>query len=169
MHNQEYEEYLKSPRWRIKRLIKARQAHYTCEICGKVIKRGFHIHHLTYEHFGNEPLEDLAFLCEECHTNLHYDKTANKKISSGKNRRNSKKKSCNNCYFSQITTYTFKKGKREVLFCNKHVKECDSLCTSYKKGSYKKPFIKKTCTPMNTKHILKATNGGSSARVKRYR
>lgn len=141
MHNREYEEYLKSPRWRIKRQIKAKKAHYTCEICGKVIRRGFHIHHLTYEHFGNEPLEDLAFLCEDCHTNIHYDKNAKKLIKS--NKKNKTQKSCNNCYFSQITTYTFKKGKREVLFCNKFVKECENLCTSYRKGTYKKPFVKK--------------------------
>lgn len=140
MRDINYEEYLKSPRWRTKRLLKAKQAHYTCEVCGKVIKKGFHIHHLTYKHLGNEPLEDLAFLCEDCHTNIHYDKNAKKTIRIRGKKKN--KKSCNNCYFSQITIYTFQKGKKEVLFCNKHVKECESLCTSYRKGTFKQPFIK---------------------------
>lgn len=141
MHTKEYEEYLKSPEWRYKRLQKARQAKYTCEICGKVVKKGFHIHHKTYVHFENEPLEDLAFLCEECHTNLHYDKSGKHTVKP--KRQNKEKKSCNNCYFSQIVTYTFKKGKREVLYCNKHIKECDGLCANYRKGYYKRPFIKK--------------------------
>lgn len=140
MHGKEYEEYLKSPEWQYKRLQKARQAKYTCEICGKVVKKGFHIHHKTYEHFKNEPLEDLAFLCEDCHMDLHYDKNA--KIHTKGKKQVKESKSCNNCYFSQIITYRLKKEKREVLFCQKYVKECNKLCRAYRKGAYKEPFIK---------------------------
>lgn len=74
MHDKKYENYLKSDEWHYKRLIKAKQAKYTCEICGKKVSKGFHIHHKSYSHFENEPLTDLEFLCEDCHWALHYGK-----------------------------------------------------------------------------------------------
>lgn len=69
--SEEYQAYLNSNEWFIKRMEKAREQHYTCQKCKKVIMHGFHIHHKTYKNFGNEPLSDLMFLCEECHMKVH--------------------------------------------------------------------------------------------------
>lgn len=65
--SKEYYEYLNSPKWNFKRNQIAEKCNFRCQLCNKKILRGFHIHHLTYEHFGNEPLSDLMFLCPECH------------------------------------------------------------------------------------------------------
>ena len=78
MFTDDYKEYLKSDEWQQKRIDKARQMNYTCEICGKVVVFGFHIHHKTYKHIFNEPLSDLQFLCEECHEKKHKEKVPKK-------------------------------------------------------------------------------------------
>ncbi len=70
-YRKKYLEYLKSDKWQEVRKAKAKEQNYTCERCHKVIKKGFHIHHKTYEHLGNEPLSDLMFLCEDCHKEIH--------------------------------------------------------------------------------------------------
>jgi hypothetical protein len=45
-----------------------------CQICYNLIEKGYHIHHLTYENIGNEKDEDLLFLCEKCHDEIHNGK-----------------------------------------------------------------------------------------------
>ena len=129
MHTKEYEEYLKSPEWRYKRLLKAGQAKYTCEICGKVVKRGFHVHHKTYRHFMDEPLSDLMFLCEDCHMKLH------EKRNKLKEKKNNRVKKCCNCKFSQIITVGIE--KKRVLFCSKYLKVCGHRCEFHEPGKWK--------------------------------
>ena len=75
MCTEEYKDYLKSDEWYRKREEKARKMNYTCESCGKIVVKGYHIHHKTYKHLYNEPLSDLQFLCEECHKKFHEEKT----------------------------------------------------------------------------------------------
>ena len=139
-YKQRYLDYLKSEQWALKRQQKAKEKNFTCEICGKVILKGFHIHHKTYKRLGNELMSDLKFLCEECHTNLH----CSLKVSKMK-KKNPKKiiNSCQNCYFSQIMIYKGKKSK-SVLWCNLKCEECDAnkKCRDYKKGSIKKIYNK---------------------------
>lgn len=65
--SKEYYEYLNSPRWNFKRRQVAESCNYRCQLCGKKMLNGFHIHHLTYENFGHESLKDLMFVCPECH------------------------------------------------------------------------------------------------------
>lgn len=69
-----YESYLKTNEWKNKRIQKAEQQNYKCEICGKTVLSGYHIHHKTYKNFMNEPLSDLQFLCEDCHKEVHRKK-----------------------------------------------------------------------------------------------
>jgi len=41
-----------------------------CAQCGET-KGELHVHHLTYERFGNESLQDLQVLCKTCHLGHH--------------------------------------------------------------------------------------------------
>lgn len=62
--------YMKSKRWRKKRAkVLARDGH-KCVQC-KRSDRQLHVHHLTYERYGNERLDDLVTLCERCHSTEH--------------------------------------------------------------------------------------------------
>lgn len=70
-HTQEYLDYLSSDKWKEKRVKIAEKRNYTCELCMKICDKSFHIHHLTYEHLGYESDDELMFLCEECHKNIH--------------------------------------------------------------------------------------------------
>lgn len=132
-YRENYDKYLASPEWAEKRKQKALESNFMCEICGRVIPKGFHIHHKTYIHFGNEPLSDLQFLCEECHMNLHAGITK-KKVNLKKSKKN--RRNCSNCYYSQIMKYKGTKTSRRVLWCNQYCKECQmtSYCTKYRKG-----------------------------------
>ena len=65
-----YGEYLKSPEWREKRAACFKRDNYTCQDCKKV--PALHAHHGTYERVGNENIDDLISLCEECHADRHF-------------------------------------------------------------------------------------------------
>ena len=106
-YSEKYMEYLQSEEWKKKRIRKALEQNFTCEICGGVFHTGFNIHHKTYKNLGHEPLKDLMFLCENCHMELHRKKDLEKK--------NKPKKEyvecCANCKYSEIITYTWIKKK----------------------------------------------------------
>lgn len=81
-----YESYLLTKEWQAKRLEKAIEQNYTCEICGKVVPKGFNIHHKTYKRLGCELMTDLMFLCEDCHMLVH-EKIKKRKESDKKSRK----------------------------------------------------------------------------------
>lgn len=63
--NSEYERYIHSAAWR-KIADQRRDAdEHICPVCGG---EATEVHHLTYEHFGHEPMDDLVSLCKKCHT-----------------------------------------------------------------------------------------------------
>lgn len=62
-------EYLHSDEWEQKRQLVLDRDHSCCTKCGS--DENIQVHHKTYEHFGNEPLEDLVSLCQQCHKALH--------------------------------------------------------------------------------------------------
>jgi len=64
-----YEEYLESGDWRVMRKRALKLAHYRCERCG--FRGILHVHHKTYARLGDEDLDDLQVLCEECHNEEH--------------------------------------------------------------------------------------------------
>jgi hypothetical protein len=70
----EYDKYLNSNHWKKLRLRIAQERNYRCEVCDKMIRKRYHIHHLTYDNIGNEKDEDLMFLCEKCHNEIHKGK-----------------------------------------------------------------------------------------------
>jgi hypothetical protein len=64
--------YLSSSWGRIRRQ-KLKEENNTCEICGS--QEHLQVHHKTYLRFGgNEKMEDLQVLCEDCHQKKHPDK-----------------------------------------------------------------------------------------------
>lgn len=67
----DYNAYLNSPEWKALRELVLIRSGYKCCDCGVVKMKGMHIHHKTYENFGNEKLEDVEPLCKPCHELRH--------------------------------------------------------------------------------------------------
>ena len=66
-----FREYLRSPEWSRRRRLVLERARGICEACGQ--RQATEVHHLTYDHVGNEPLFDLAAICHACHEALTED------------------------------------------------------------------------------------------------
>lgn len=64
-----YNEYLGSPAWEEKRKKVILRANGLCEGCRE--NSPSEVHHLTYEHVGNEFLFELVALCKPCHERIH--------------------------------------------------------------------------------------------------
>lgn len=62
--------YYKTAAWKAKREAVLARAKGRCERRG-CSNRARHVHHKTYRHFGDEPLEDLQALCRLCHELRH--------------------------------------------------------------------------------------------------
>jgi 5-methylcytosine-specific restriction endonuclease McrA len=60
-----YIDYLKSPLWRQRCQAKLEQADNKCQYCGE--KSYLQVHHITYEHLGNEQSNELVVLCTAHH------------------------------------------------------------------------------------------------------
>lgn len=67
-YKQKHQEYLKTPAWREKRKEVLERDGYMCQACLK--RRASEVHHLTYDHFGDEPLFDLISVCRQCHEKI---------------------------------------------------------------------------------------------------
>lgn len=66
-----YDAHLLSPEWaELRRRVFSRAAGL-CEGCRR--RPPVQVHHLTYEHMGNEFLWELAAVCLECHRRVHAD------------------------------------------------------------------------------------------------
>lgn len=87
----EYVKYLRSDKWKRKRLALGFKRNFTCELCGSYSKDSFEVHHKTYTHIFKEPLSDLMFLCPECHRKLEVQKRRERKLKDVYKQRNSKK------------------------------------------------------------------------------
>lgn len=67
-----YSSYLRSSQWKARREAVLERAKGLCEGCRR--REALHVHHLTYEHVGDELLFELVALCKSCHRKLHPDK-----------------------------------------------------------------------------------------------
>ena len=65
----EYEQYLQSEHWLAKRLLVLRRAGKFCEGC--LERAPTQVHHLTYQHVGEEFMWELVAVCDECHERIH--------------------------------------------------------------------------------------------------
>nr|DAE27574.1 MAG TPA: putative restriction endonuclease [virus sp. cti5L29] len=76
----EYVRYLRSDKWKRKRLALGFQRKFTCELCGQYSRDNFEVHHKTYRNIYKEPLCDLMFLCPNCHRMLEVQKRRERKL-----------------------------------------------------------------------------------------
>jgi hypothetical protein len=66
----EYIAYIESDNWRKKRIEAINWHGSACKACGRTPIK-IDIHHLSYAHFTDEPVEDLMPLCRVCHDKVH--------------------------------------------------------------------------------------------------
>ena len=72
----DYQAYLSSPEWRARKEQKVKeQGGMWCSVCGEIGPTD--LHHLTYDHLGKEPMNDLALLCRVCHEFVSKDGATN--------------------------------------------------------------------------------------------
>jgi hypothetical protein len=64
-----YQDYLRSPAWARKRQLVLEREESLCQGCRT--SKAVEVHHLTYDHIGNELLFELVALCSACHRNAH--------------------------------------------------------------------------------------------------
>lgn len=65
-----YQDYLKSEEWQIKRGIALDRADNRCQLCNS--SKNLQVHHRDYGRRGtNEELRDLVVLCNSCHKKFH--------------------------------------------------------------------------------------------------
>ena len=65
---EDYRKYINSAQWKRKCKAKIKLARNKCEKCcisGYSIK--LQVHHLTYDHFKHEKMDELQVLCPNCH------------------------------------------------------------------------------------------------------
>ena len=62
--NATYERYIHSPAWHSKAECRLEIDGHICQVCGKDASD---VHHLTYDRFGHEDMNDLVSLCRDCH------------------------------------------------------------------------------------------------------
>ncbi|MDQ5852285.1 MAG: hypothetical protein M3380_09490 [Chloroflexota bacterium] len=65
---QRYNAYLDSPAWQQKRQLVLKRDAYLCQACR--MNKATQVHHLTYNHLGDEPLFELVSICRPCHDRL---------------------------------------------------------------------------------------------------
>ena len=70
MNTKEYELYVKTDCWQIRRDTYISRYGPACEVCENAID-GLDVHHLTYERLGIELDDDLMALCRPCHSAVH--------------------------------------------------------------------------------------------------
>lgn len=73
-YKKRYSEYMRSGAWRDKRKDRLDRDGHQCRHCGAATK--LEVHHLTYERFGKEQLNDLITLCKSCHDGVHSGRIA---------------------------------------------------------------------------------------------
>ncbi len=69
MDGEWYAGYMKSEKWAEKRQKVMARARHLCEGCME--RDAKVVHHLTYEHIGDELLFELVALCPDCHARCH--------------------------------------------------------------------------------------------------
>lgn len=66
-----YNAYLASDAWRQKRQACLERDRYICQArLSGCLQRADQVHHLTYDHRGQEPLFDLVSVCNPCHEKI---------------------------------------------------------------------------------------------------
>jgi len=67
-----YDAYLRSEQWRRKRAKRLEIDRHRCTaMLDGCTGAATEVHHLTYEHCGDEPMFDLRSVCGSCHRRIH--------------------------------------------------------------------------------------------------
>lgn len=67
----EYYDYLETETWARRRKFVLERDEYRCQAqLDGCLGRATQVHHLTYDHRGNEPLFDLVAICRPCHERI---------------------------------------------------------------------------------------------------
>jgi hypothetical protein len=67
-HSPEYDAYIGSPEWEVRRAAAMKKANNICERCGVSFEpKELDVHHLTYDRLGHEWPSDLKVVCRRCH------------------------------------------------------------------------------------------------------
>ena len=69
MSTEKKTKYLKSDKWKNKKKQRLIIAEYRCEKCSN--QNNLSCHHVTYIRLGDENINDLRILCQDCHDKLH--------------------------------------------------------------------------------------------------
>ena len=88
---EEMQEYWKSEEWTKMKADLFVLRGGKCERCGKTLGATFVPHHLSYDHFKEETLEDLQLLCMRCHAEVHGKVVPSRQKHSKKNVKTAKK------------------------------------------------------------------------------
>jgi hypothetical protein len=64
-----YNDYIHSPKWQRQRDNRMAIDNNECKLCFSKAK--LHVHHITYDNFGNEPMSELITVCKSCHEKIH--------------------------------------------------------------------------------------------------
>lgn len=72
----DYQKYLDSDEWKIKKGFILDRDEYRCRICNVSNVVELHVHHRSYQNLGKpEEVQDLITLCSDCHEIAHNIKT----------------------------------------------------------------------------------------------
>ena len=66
---EEYNEYIKSPKWQRKRQARMALDNNECKLC--FTRSNLRVHHISYQQLGDESMNHLLTVCRECHTLIH--------------------------------------------------------------------------------------------------
>lgn len=67
----EHDRYLASTAWGLRRAAALQRDKYQCQAkLDRCTRKATQVHHLTYRHWRNEPLFDLASVCSLCHEEI---------------------------------------------------------------------------------------------------
>lgn len=69
MKKSDYNAYLQSTEWQVRRQWALDNAEFRCQVCNSPDKP--HVHHRTYARVGKEHPADLTVLCGDCHATFH--------------------------------------------------------------------------------------------------
>jgi len=67
-HSEWYHHYMNSSKWYHKRKQVLHRDDYRCKACEQF--PATQVHHVSYIHFGDEPLFELVSVCKSCHAKL---------------------------------------------------------------------------------------------------
>lgn len=76
LSKQDYVKYLRTPHWRRMRTLAFYRYGKKCRRCGNygTNRNPIQVHHRSYDHLGDERIEELEVICKNCHTFHHQEK-----------------------------------------------------------------------------------------------